>query len=191
MGANQVENSMKPDTVIRTTRLPLVATLLLMLPAPVFACMCAKDPPFSKVWPRTDLVVRAKVDSYGPELPGGEFAFPDGVPYLSMKIAIIERLAGQEELSSISVYGDNGILCRPYITPEQFRRGQEYVFALHAMPPENPEVDSPTQYFLSICGENWLPVRGANVVGRISSQRRQSMPYRQLRSLLERGTLAQ
>jgi hypothetical protein len=102
--------------------------------------------PFTKVALRTDLVVLAEVRSYSRH---------------SMDVAVIEVLKGGDERPAIRIWGDNGALCRPYVTA--FPRGTRWIFALQRL-----REPGARDYTISICGDFWLEVRGDEVVGRVT-----------------------
>ena len=60
----------------------------------------------------------------------------------------------------IRVWGDDGALCRPYISA--FPLGTRWIFALKRL--REPAAQD---YAISICGDFWLEVRGDVAVGRI------------------------
>jgi len=66
----------------------------------------------------------------------------------------------------IKIWGDDGHLCRPYVST--FPRGTEWVFVLANRSfggfPQRP---GPRDYWISICGAHWVRVEGNRVSGRI------------------------
>jgi len=74
---------------------------------------------------------------------------------MSMEVEVIEIFKGKETRKTIIVWGDNGILCRPYLN--RFQVGKYYVIAFSQAGDrtrENPEKE--TDYAISICGDYWL-----------------------------------
>ncbi len=124
----------------------LVATLA--VPGVALACRCIWAGPFTKVALATELVVLADVRSY--ERHG-------------MDVAVIEVLKGEEVRRTIRVWGDDGALCRPYVTI--FSRGTRWIFALQREPGSG-------DYAISGCGAFWLAVPGDQAVGRVSATER-------------------
>lgn len=100
--------------------------------------------PFVKMAKKSELVVRAKVKSYGPRLPHGENL------YASMEVELVAVIKGEYTAETFTILGDPGHLCRPYITPAKFKKGHEYLFAL-SKSKENPQG-------LSVCGEYWIKI---------------------------------
>jgi hypothetical protein len=133
----------------RIRRLAVVAAVLIVLldaPVVALACSCTWGGPFTNVALRSDLIVLAEVRSYHRH---------------SMDVTIVEVLKGSETRRTIRVWGDNGALCRPYVTA--FPRGSRWIFALRAL--REPDA---RDYVISICGDFWLEARGDQAVGRIT-----------------------
>ena len=122
----------------------LMSIGVLAAPGVAAACSCAWAGPFAKVALATDLVVLADVRSYHRH---------------GMDLAVIEVLKGEEDRPAIRVWGDTGALCRPYVTA--FPGGTRWILALEREPGTH-------DYAISICGDYWLEVRGAQAVGRIT-----------------------
>ena len=134
------------------TRLHLVifSMLVAALAAPgvALACRCLWAGPFTKVALATELVVLADVKSY--ERHG-------------MDVVVIEVLKGKEDRRTIRVWGDDGALCRPYVST--FPRGSRWILALQREPASG-------DYAISGCGAFWLAVKGDKVVGRVAATKR-------------------
>ena len=94
----------------------------------------------------TDLIVLAEVRSYYRH---------------SMDVTIVEVLKGTETRRVIRVWGDDGALCRLYVSA--FPRGTHWILALKRL--REPAAQD---YVISICGDVWLEVRGDLAVGRIT-----------------------
>lgn len=145
---------------------------VLFFAAPAFACDCIDAGAFVKASSSAQLVAKVKVKEYGPVLGGEQNT------YQFMRVLVLEVLAGRQNTSQVLVYGDVGNLCRPYITPNQFTLGAEYVMALNHI-----EEKAPRSYQLSICGTYWLSVVNGNVVGRISNDVDEVISYESFREL--------
>jgi hypothetical protein len=78
-----------------------------------------------------------------------------------MDVTIVEVLKGTETRRVIRVWGDDGALCRPYVSA--FPRGTRWILALKRL--REPAAQD---YVISICGDFWLEVRGDEVVGRVT-----------------------
>jgi hypothetical protein len=120
-----------------------------------FACSCASRPPFFKVAPSANLVALVKIvkfstfkDIYNEQTP------------MSMEVEIIETYKGKTTSKIITVWGDNGMLCRPYLS--LFVEGNYYVIAFFKGEDGTKGWTHPdekaTDYAISICGEYWLNV---------------------------------
>ena len=133
----------------RIRRLAVVAAVLVVLleaPGVAVACSCTWGGPFTKVALGSDLIVLAEVRSYHRH---------------SMAVTIVEVLEGTGTRQVLRVWGDNGALCRPYVTA--FPRGSRWILALRALREPGGQ-----EYVISICGDFWLEVRGDQAVGRIT-----------------------
>lgn len=115
------------------------------------ACTCAWGGPFMKVARNTEVIVQAKVVTYDRKKQ-------------SMIVKITEVYSGNIKRKNIRVWGDNGMLCRPYVTT--FPIGSEWVFALNGQG-SKPKYNSDNRYAISVCGAYWLRVRGNKVIGYI------------------------
>ena len=133
-------------------KLGLLVTLVAVLAAPgaALACRCLWAGPFTKVALGTDLVVLAEVRSYDRN---------------SMEVVVIEVLKGEEERRALRIWGDNGALCRPYVT--LFPRGTRWIFAL-----ERERKPGSRDYMISGCGAFWLEVRGNQATGSVTAAAR-------------------
>lgn len=148
-----------------TTCLVLAACIAL-LHVEASACSCDWAGPFVDVAGKADLVVTVRVDGYGRRLRFGQDI------YTFMRVTVLDVLAGTEQASVLKIYGDTGALCRPYIAPETFALGAEYVLAIHRL-----EDARAGEYEVISCGEFWLPRRADTVSGRIRSSGAETMSY--------------
>ena len=117
------------------------------------ACDCDYEGGFLTVAPNTDLVAVVTVkkfltfkDIYNEKTP------------MSMEVEITEVILGEEKRKTIVIWGDNGALCRPYLSI--FQEGSSYVMALSQ--PEIYANESNTDYIISNCGRYWLNVTTAD-----------------------------
>src|ERR1035437_1827445 len=134
--------------------LKIVATIfILTISQNIIACDCISEGVFLTVAPKTDLIALVKVtkyltfkDIYGKQTP------------TSMEVEIIDTYKGKETRKKIIVWGDNGALCRPYLST--FDIGKYYVIAFYkgSTPSEiNANQDEKTtDYSISVCGDYWL-----------------------------------
>ena len=159
----------------RAAALVLPVIILLTMAPRADACSCAWSGPFVQMAGSADLVIRGVVRGHR-HLRG---ALP-----LAMDVEVIEIFKGIALGRLIRVWGDNGAQCRPYVTA--FPVGTHWVFALRTG--SGPML--PGEYVISICGEHWLKVEGANAVGVVTAPdpaaKPQTVPLEQLREILRR-----
>jgi hypothetical protein len=128
----------------------------------VFACSCVNSRPFFDITSNVDLIVIGKPISYG---EASQFSSQP----LSAEVEIQRVLKGNAALEKIRVFGDNGALCRPYVT--KFPLNTTWVFALNFL---STGPNGEPQYSISGCGEFSLRVRAGKVFGRIKSSQQTS-----------------
>lgn len=118
-----------------------------------FSCDCNSQGEFLKVAKKTQFIALVQVtkyltfkDIYNEKMP------------MSMEVEIIEVYKGKETRKKITVWGDNGILCRPFLS--KFKTGKYYVIAFYNASENSrglaSENEKETDYSISICGEYWL-----------------------------------
>ena len=145
-----------------------IAGLVLLVAGtgPAAACTCFFDGPFSKVASEGDLVVLGEVVSHHGN---------------SMQLDVLQVLKGVEKRQRITVWGDNGMQCRPYLS--QFPDKTKWVLSVYQLPEKAAQDDlarlreplpesaagSPF-YGLSGCGIYWLQVDGEDAHGQINEE---------------------
>ena len=158
--------------------------LIMALARPnAFACSCDYGGPFLKMAPRASLVALVKVTKF--------LAFKtiyDHKTPMSMEVEIIDIYKGAENRKTVTVWGDPGNLCRPYL--DTFTEGQAYVIAFNpGSPGSGHENEKETDYSISICGAFWLvaDLKSQTVSGDINSKDRasQTLSLSRLRPELE------
>ena len=138
------------SAVLRYARF-FLATLLLSLTLPlvqVNACTCYWRGPFLSVFRDAPLVVRGKVLRHN----AGQ--------HPSMDVQVLEILVGGVLDSGLRIQMGDGLHCRP--EAKNFPVGSEWILAING-PGSKPGND----LAISFCGEYWLRVDGAEVVGSI------------------------
>ena len=112
-----------------------------------FGCDCNGSGKFMEVAPISSLIAFIKIDKFltYAEING------EKTP-LSMEVEIIEKYGGNESRKKIVVFGDNGNLCRPYLS--EFILGKYYVIAFDV--DGKSQSDNSIQYYISSCGNYWL-----------------------------------
>jgi hypothetical protein len=96
------------------------------------------------VAPKSKLVALVKVNSY--------LTFKniyDKPTPMSMEVEIVKVYLGQETRKIVTVWGDNGKQCRPYLSI--FKTDNYFVIAFDLDSKENP-----SDYAISNCGDYWL-----------------------------------
>jgi len=117
-----------------------------------FACDCDYHGSFLKMSKRTPFVALVKVTEY---LTYKDI-YNEKTP-MSMEVEIIDIYKGKEVRKNVTVWGDIGNLCRPYLTT--FKEGQYYVIAFdkgNYSGGHPNEKDS--DYSIFNCGCYWLTV---------------------------------
>jgi hypothetical protein len=150
------------------------APIVLFAPSAI-ACSCAVSDPFVKTAARSDLVVRGKILEYQNDQTEQTPSRP-----LSMVVEVKEVLKGKSQSKRLTVLGDNGMICRRYVS--EFPIGTEWVLAV------SPDMWSKKdELAISSCGEYALPVSGSSVKGRVTLKAKaaESVTLTNLRRLLK------
>ena len=117
----------------------------------VLACTCDHEGEFLKVSSTSKLVVLVKVRGF----PLWDNLFSH--VKVAMELDVIKVYRGKELRRKITVWGDNGSLCRPYVS--EFKPGRQYLLALMPGSKSSGNIfESETDYAISACGEYWLPL---------------------------------
>jgi hypothetical protein len=172
---------------MRCVRVSFLTVSFLLLAATandVSACTCAPlGGSFLKVAPASELVIRGRVLRHTGE----------GETETEMDVEVLETLAGETSKSVVSVSGDPGNQCRPYVSG--FPVGTEWVFALKPavkdalVARQSYLMSEPDRgdYAISICGAYWLEVKEGKVRGNIDRDDKerdavsQELPLEELR----------
>ena len=131
-------------------RSAFILTLLLVCRNGVYACDCITNGRFLEAAHKSDLIALVKVTKYLKYIDSNTYNSP-----LSMEVEIIDKYAGSELNKKIIVFGDNGMMCRPYLS--EFKEGEYYIIAFNSIK-NSLASNSSTEYEISICGEYWLSV---------------------------------
>jgi hypothetical protein len=114
------------------------------------ACDCNSAGPFLDVASKAEFVALVKVVQYLSFKDIHEEKTP-----MSMKVEIITIYKGEETRKTVTVWGDNGILCRPYLS--EFLTGEYYVIAFYKGSDKGAHKnEKKTDYSISVCGDYWL-----------------------------------
>lgn len=118
----------------------LILILILLFSIQSFACSCQCNwgCSFSSISDKEEFVALIKVIEYSDFLDDEIHGYDGKMPY-SMTVEIIKKYKGSESKKRIKIWGDNGMLCRPYIS--NFEVGKYYLIA-----PSRIEYDTQTGY---------------------------------------------
>ena len=118
----------------------------------IFACSCIWQGDFLTVAPKSELVALVKVNRYL------TFKTIYGKPIpMSMEVEIVRVFHGQETRKLVTIWGDNGGLCRPYLN--NFNIDNYYIIAFEQGSEKGVNAnkdEKKTDYAISICGNYWL-----------------------------------
>jgi len=105
-----------------------VLLLILLISVKSFACdcECEGDCSFSQISKGSEFVALVKVIEYSDFLDQEIYDYDGKMPF-SMIVEVIEKYIGSEKRKTIKIWGDNGMLCRPYIA--NFEIGKYYLIA--------------------------------------------------------------
>jgi len=113
-------------------------------------CDCWATKNFLEVAPKTKMIALVKIKKYLTFKKISSGRMP-----ISMQAEIIEVYNGIEARKTITVWGDNGALCRPYLT--KFKKDELFVIAFYNAGETKKE--KKTDYQISVCGTYWLKVK--------------------------------
>jgi hypothetical protein len=142
----------------------LIGLSVLLLAPPAHACSCVSDgSSLVQLAKKSKLVIRGKVLEYNwyqydlrEQRYKKDEQKREGRP-LSMTVEVQEVYKGKMKSRQVVVWGDNGMICRPYVT--QFPIATEWVFAL------SPDSWSKKgEMAISVCGEYALQVQKDRVL---------------------------
>lgn len=147
----------------------IIVLLVLVTADNAFACSCIPEVnPFLKVAPKSVLVIRGRVLRH----TGG------GKTPAEMDVEVLENFVDEAPKKVISVSGDDGGQCRPYIS--RFPVGTEWILALgHAIKDAKEARDymmygpDKGDFAISNCGAYWLEVKEGKVRGNVDDDTEQ------------------
>ena len=104
----------------------------------------------------------------------------------SATFEVIKSLKGSTKKKEIKVFGDNGVLCRPYI--DTFKEDRYYIVGLYKCNGKE-RFETTQDFYISICGEFWIEYNPdlRTVTGRIKSDENEltTMPLASFERLLK------
>lgn len=152
--------------------------LLITLGSPAAASSCMYRQPFLEAAQKAKLVVQARVIKYL-DMPGNP-----GRP-LAMVVKIEKTFRGSTPLKTLTVYGDNGGIPRPFVT--QFPVGSTWLFPLVQDWIGSETVGrKQTDYALPVCSDGGLVVLGNQLFGLVDSIFNSTYPVKKIPELLKR-----
>jgi len=137
----------------------VVVILSLVMSKDITACDCIWGGPFLKVTKDCPLVALVKIKNY--------YTSTSGIP-MAAEVEILHSLKGDSTIQTAKVWGDNGILCRPYLSV--FQNDSIWIMALYESSGNwGWGSKEKGDYFISICGEYYLDVKQDTVIGHIQN----------------------
>jgi len=123
-------------------------------------CECLGDCSFHKTVKNSSFVALVRVISYDDYLDNDAddiIGHADRMPH-SMTVEVIKKYRGTETRARIKIWGDNGALCRPYIS--NFKIGSYFLIAPSFIkkPNKSSNKESSTDYEFFSCSTDYLIV---------------------------------
>jgi hypothetical protein len=118
-------------------------------------CECDGDCSFKSISLNSEFVALVKVISYDDFLYDKVLGHNGKMPY-SMTVEIVTKYSGAETRKKIKIWGDNGALCRPYIT--SFKINSYYLIAPSLLQGNHLKSELPTDYDFFSCSTDYLKV---------------------------------
>jgi len=130
----------------------IIFFLITLSSSNVEACSCsfAWNDSFSHTVKDSEFVALVKILSFDEYLDREIIGFEEKMPY-SMTVEIIKNYKGFESKKTIKIFGDNGILCRPYLS--EFKINEYYLIAPNSL---NSELNNEYDFFS--CRTEYLKV---------------------------------
>lgn len=127
-------------------RRTIFAFLFLLASSSSLACSCAGSSPLIQIVESggADYLIRARVEAY--DDPGNIYA-------KSMTVSVLEEFHGSVEAESITVFGDGGMSCSPFVS--NYAVGKEWLLPLFY---------SNEKFYISLCAPP-VRVEGEDVIG--------------------------
>lgn len=138
----------------------LLFILLTSIKSFACSCECEGDCSFSQISKGSELVALIKVIEYSDFLENEIYDYEGKMP-LSMTVEIIDKYLGSEKRKRIKIWGDNGMLCRPYI--ENFEIGKYYLVAPSRLS-ETSDIGIEGDYDFFSCFTDYLTVDFKNQI---------------------------
>lgn len=132
-------------------QLLLIISLTLLSTINALACSCsyAWNDSFSRTANKSKFVALIKVISFDEYLEREIYGHEGKMPY-AMTVEVIKNYKGDKNIKKIKIFGDNGMLCRPYLI--DFEINSYYLIA------PNPLNNNSNEYELLACRTDYLKV---------------------------------
>lgn len=104
----------------------IIFLLLISMKSFACSCECNWNCRFGAISDNQEFVALIKVIEYSDFLEEEIYGYDGKMPY-SMTVEVVKKYKGSESRKRFKVWGDNGILCRPYIA--EFEVGKYYLIA--------------------------------------------------------------
>ncbi|MBQ4805220.1 hypothetical protein J8L88_20330 [Aquimarina sp. MMG015] len=130
----------------------LIILFIFFYSSNVFACSCtfAWNDSFSRTIKNSEFVALVKIISFDKYLDEDILGHNGKMPY-SMTVEIIKKYKGNEQRKKIKILGDNGMLCRPYLS--NFKINSYYLVSPNAL-----DNSANTEYDFFSCRTEYLNV---------------------------------
>ena len=135
----------------------LILTLIVFFTSTSYSCdcECMNDCSFHKIFMSSKFVALVKVISYDNYLGREIMGYNKNMPQ-SMEVEIIRLYKGFETRKKIRIWGDNGMLCRPYIA--NFAIGDYFLIAPRFIKVPSSLKESTVDYEFFSCVTDYLRV---------------------------------
>lgn len=131
----------------------LIICILFALKVNACQCECKGDCSFKVIANNQDFVALVKVISFDEYLDRDIDGHEGKMPYC-MTVEIIKKYKGLENRKTVKIWGDNGALCRPYLS--NFQIGSYYLIAPEKI--SSSKNDNQNDYTFFICYTDYLKV---------------------------------
>ncbi len=130
----------------------LIILLISFSSSDALACSCsfAWNDSFSRTVKNSEFVALVKIISFDEYLQDEILDHEGKMPY-AMTVEIIKKYKGKEKRKKIKILGDNGILCRPYLS--DFEINGYYLISANSL-----DNSANTEYDFFVCRTEYLKV---------------------------------
>lgn len=136
----------------------ILAMLLISFHSFACNCECEDDCSFSVISNQNEFVALVKVIEYSDLFNYENDGYVEKKPF-SMTVEIIKKYKGAESKKRIKVWGDNGFLCRPYISNFEI---EKYYLISPTKIENDSEYGNRGDYSFFICWTDYLTVNYEN-----------------------------